>query len=70
MYMISHVHGCAPKTDLHARFEINIFFCRNLILFSEKNYKKQAQIIYQNHSLGLPTVGIFWNLILRNHSTY
>ena len=32
------------------------------ILFSEKNYKKQAQIFYQIHSLALQTVKVFFNL--------
>ena len=27
-------------------FKINIFFYHNLILFSERNYKKQAQMFY------------------------
>ena len=37
------------------------FFGHNLISFSEKNYKKQAQMFYQNHSLALHTVEIFYN---------
>ena len=41
----------------------------NLILFSKKNDKNQAQIFYQNYSLALHTVEIFCNLILRNHWT-
>ena len=39
----------------------------NLILLLEKNYKKQTQMFYQNHSLELDTVDIFCNLVLRNH---
>ena len=34
----------------------------NLILFPEKNCKKQAQMFYQNNSLALHTVEIFCNL--------
>ena len=30
---------------------MNICLYHNLILFSENNYKKQAQMFYQNHSL-------------------
>ena len=41
------------------------FLHHNLIRFSEKNYKKQAQMFYQNHSLTLYAVQIFCNLILR-----
>ena len=37
------------------------------MLFSEKNYKKQAQMLDQNHLLALHTVEIFCNSILRNH---
>ena len=33
--------------------------------FSEKNYKKQAQMLYQNNSLTLYTPEIFGNSILR-----
>ena len=29
------------------------FLSHNLILFSEKNYKKQAKMFYQNHSEAL-----------------
>ena len=36
------------------------------LLFSERNYKKQAQMFYQNNLLALHTVEIFCNLILRN----
>ena len=43
------------------------FLYHNLILFSERNYKIQAQIFYQNHSLALHTAEILYNLILRNH---
>ena len=43
------------------------FLCHNVILFSEKNYKNETQIFYQNHSLVLHTAEIFCNLILRNH---
>ena len=46
------------------------FLSHNLVLFSENNYKKQAQFFYQNHSLVLHTVEIFCNLILRNHWTW
>ena len=41
-----------------------------LILFSEKNHKKQAQMFCQNHSIALHTVQIFRNFILRNHCTW
>ena len=43
------------------------FLYHSLILCSEKNFKKHAQISYQNHSLALPTVETFCNLILRNN---
>ena len=46
------------------------YFFVNLILFSEKNYKKQAQMFSQNHSLVLHTVEILCNLILRNYWTW
>ena len=39
-----------------------------MILFSEKNYKKQA--LYQNYSLALHTDEIFHNLFLRNYWTW
>ena len=39
------------------------FLYHKLILFSQKNYKKQAQMFYQNHSLALYTVEIFCNSI-------
>ena len=43
-----------------------------LILFSQKNYKKEAQMFYQNHSLALHTVAvdIFCKPIFRNHWTW
>ena len=47
--------------------ELTHFLCQNLMLFSEKNYKKQAQMFYQNHSFALHTVETFCNLILRNN---
>ena len=50
--------------------KLSYFLYHNLILFSEKNYKKQVQMFYQNYSLALHTVKIFCNLILRNHWTW
>ena len=43
-----------------------------LILFLQKNYKKEAQMFYQNHSLALHTVAvdIFCKPIFRNHWTW
>ena len=41
-------------------------YFHNLVFFSDKNYKKQAQMFYQNHSLALRTDYIFCNLVLRN----
>ena len=40
-----------------------------IILFSDKNYEKQVQMFYQNHSLVLHTIDIFCNLILKNYVT-
>ena len=31
--------------------KLSYSFYHNLILFSQKNYKKQAEMFYQNHSL-------------------
>ena len=45
--------------------KLSYFLYHNLILFSEKNYKKQTQIFYQNYSTMLYTVDIFCNSILR-----
>ena len=45
--------------------KLTYFLHHNLILFSQ-NYKKQAQVFYQNRSLVLHMVEIFCNLILRN----
>ena len=45
--------------------KLSYFHYQNLILLSEKNYKKQAQMFYQNHSLTLYTTEIFCNSILR-----
>ena len=50
--------------------KLTYFIYDSIILFSEKNYKKQAQMVYQNHLLVLRTVEIFCNLILRNHWTW
>ena len=47
--------------------KLTYFLDHSLILFSEKNFKKQAHMFYQSHSLGLHTVQIFCNLILKNH---
>ena len=47
-------------------FKINRSLYHNLILFSEKIYKRQVEMFYQNHSLTLHTVETFCNLILRN----
>ena len=48
--------------------KLMFFIYHNLILFSEKNYQKQAQIFYQNNSLALHTsFEIFCSLILKNH---
>ena len=58
-YIRTHVN----YTTSALRFKINVFF-----LFSEKNYKKQAQVVCQSHSLHI--VKIFCNLILRNHWTW
>ena len=38
---------------------LKYFLNNNLILFLEKNYKEQAQMFYQNHSLSLHWVEIF-----------
>ena len=40
------------------------FFYHNLILFSEKNYEKQAKMFYQNNSLALATYS--WNILQFN----
>ena len=48
--------------------KLKYFLYHKLKLFSEKNYKKLAQIF--NHSLALLTEEIFCNLILRNHWTW
>ena len=45
--------------------KLTYFLHHNLILFWQ-NYKKQAQVFYQNRSLVLHMVEIFCNLILRN----
>ena len=46
------------------------FLYHILILFSEKNYKKQAQIFHQNYPLALhSSVQIFCSLIFGNHWT-
>ena len=50
------------------RLKLMYFLYHNLILFSEKNYKKQVQMFYQNNSLGLQTAK-FCSLILRNYRT-
>ena len=50
--------------------KLTYFLYHNLILFSEMNHKRQAQMFYQNHSLLLHKVDIFCNLILRNHWTW
>ena len=53
--------------------EVGAWFSNTL---AEKNYKKQAQMLYQNPSLALQSyrylrkAEIFWNLILRNHWTW
>ena len=39
--------------------KLTYFLYDNLMLFLEKNYKKQAQMIYPNHSLTSHTVEIF-----------
>ena len=51
--------------------KLTYFIYHNLVLFSKKNYKKQAWclLFYQNDSLALHTVEIFCNSILRNHWT-
>ena len=49
--------------------KLTYFLYHNLILFSGKNCKKQAQMLYQNHSLALHTVEIFCNIILTSHWT-
>ena len=49
----------------HVLFKINIFFLLQFNFSSDRNYKKQAQMFQQNHSLALHTVEIFCNLILR-----
>ena len=51
----------------HVLFKINIFFLLQFNFSSDRNYKEQAQMFQQNHSLALHTVEIFCNLILRNH---
>ena len=48
--------------------KLTYFLYHNFKLFSEKNYKKQAQFF--NHSLVLLKVDIFCNLILRNAWTW
>ena len=52
--------------------KVTLISSYNLILISEKNYKKQAQIFHQKHSLGLAfhTVDVLCNLILKNHWTW
>ena len=47
-------------------FKIIIFSLSQFNSITEKNYKKQAQMFYQNHSLMLYTVEIFYNSISRN----
>ena len=54
---------------MHA-FKINIFSLSQFNSIFRKNYKKQAQMFYQNHSLALHTVKIFFNLTLSNHWTW
>ena len=39
--------------------KLTYFLYQNLTIFSDKNYKKQAQMFHQNHSLVLHTVEIF-----------
>ena len=47
--------------------KLTYFLYRNLILFLEKNYKKPAEMLYQNHTLVSHVVEIFYYLILRKH---
>ena len=73
IYFVNEYIRTQVKLDNIFFWHINIltnFLHHNLILFSEKNYKKQAQMFYQNYSLALHTVKIFCNLILRNHWTW
>ena len=46
-----------------------LWLYHKLILISEENYRKQAQMFNQNHSLALHTVEIFCNLLLKNYWT-
>ena len=48
--------------------KMTYFLYHSFKLFSEKNYKEQAQSF--NHSLALLTVEIFFNLILGNSWTW
>ena len=45
-------------------FKLTYFLYHNFISFSEKNDKKQEQMFYQNHSLALHTLEIFFNVAL------
>ena len=56
----------------YAYLELTWYLYHYLILFSQKKYKKEAQMFYQNHSLLLHTVAveIFCKPILRNHWTW
>ena len=54
----------------YVKFKINIFSLSQFSFFFETNYKKQAQMFYQNHSLALHKIKILRNLILRNHWTW
>ena len=53
---------CFYISMLNLKYFLNI----NLILFLEKNYKEQAQMFYQNHSLSLHWVEIFCNSVFKN----
>ena len=46
--------------------KLMLFFLSWFNFIFRKEYKKQAQMFYQSHSLALHTVEIFCNLILRN----